>query len=343
MPLTLGLPPCRSPFLRAWTRSAGSGPDWAAWWTGSRAWPPTSWRSGSWCSTGPPMHGFCSLVLPVRTAGGRPAVLKVAFTRRRVRARGRSRCSAGTATAPSQLLRADPHRRALLLERLHPEDLADLWDVEACEVVAGLYARLHVPALPQLRTLTSYVERWAAAARDLPRNAPVPRRLVEQALVARPRPGRGPGEHRHAGPRRPALRERAGRRPRAVAGDRPQADERRPALRAGADAVEPLGRGSAGDVRDGVRRRFHTLVDAAGLDEDRARDWVVVRMVLNAHWSVQDAERGRPGPRARRAGVDHPVHRDRQGRPGLRGPGPSARRAGTSALPGSPGGGLPRE
>ena len=44
-------------------------------------------------------------------------------------------------------------------------------------------------------------------------------------------------------------------------------------------------------MRDGVRRRFHAVVDAAGLDEDRARDWVVVRMVLNAHWSVQDAER----------------------------------------------------
>ena len=51
----------------------------------------------------------------------------------------------------------------------------------------------------------------------------------------------------------------------------------------------------AGDVRDGLRRRFHALVDAAGLDEDRARDWVVVRMVLNANWSVQDAQRaGRP-------------------------------------------------
>jgi len=45
------------------------------------------------------------------------------------------------------------------------------------------------------------------------------------------------------------------------------------------------------DVRAGVRRRFHTLVDAAGLDEQRARDWVVVRMVINAHWAVQDAQR----------------------------------------------------
>jgi streptomycin 6-kinase len=47
----------------------------------------------------------------------------------------------------------------------------------------------------------------------------------------------------------------------------------------------------AGDVRDGLRRRFHTLVDHAGLDEHRARDWVVVRMILNANWSVEDAQR----------------------------------------------------
>ena len=33
---------------------------------------------------------------------------------------------------------------------------------------------------------------------------------------------------------------------------------------------------ATGDVRDAVRRRFHTIVDAAGLDEDRARDWVVL-------------------------------------------------------------------
>jgi streptomycin 6-kinase len=47
----------------------------------------------------------------------------------------------------------------------------------------------------------------------------------------------------------------------------------------------------AGDVRDGLRRRFLTLVDHAGLDEARARNWVVVRMVLNANWAVQDAQR----------------------------------------------------
>lgn len=45
---------------------------------------------------------------------------------------------------------------------------------------------------------------------------------------------------------------------------------------------------AGGDVRDAVRRRFHTLVDSAGLDEHRARDWVVVREVINAMWAVED-------------------------------------------------------
>src|SRR5690606_36532132 len=81
-----------------------------------------------------------------------------------------------------RLLRADPHRRALLLERLHLRDLGESWDIEACEVVAGLYARLHVPALPQLRTLTSYVAGWAADLRALGHDHPLPRRLVDQGL-----------------------------------------------------------------------------------------------------------------------------------------------------------------
>jgi len=49
-----------------------------------------------------------------------------------------------------------------------------------------------------------------------------------------------------------------------------------------------------GDVRGGVRRRFHAIVDVAGLDEDRARDWVVVRMVLNAADGLSDRDAGYP-------------------------------------------------
>ena len=67
-----------------------------------------------------------------------------------------------------------------------------------------------------------------------------------------------------------------------------------------------------GDIRGGVRRRFHAVIDAAGLEEDRARDWVVVRMVLNAHWSIrsgraQDPPAGSPGasPSPRLSRNDH--------------------------------------
>ena len=37
-----------------------------------------------------------------------------------------------------------------------------------------------------------------------------------------------------------------------------------------------------GHIRDGVQRRFYALVDAAGFDEERARAWVVVRVVREA-------------------------------------------------------------
>ncbi len=84
-------------------------------------------------------------VAPVRTAGGRPAVLKLGAAEHEHLA-----LQHWHGVGAVQLLRADPHRCALLLERLHPEDLTDLWDVEACEIVGGLYARLHVPAPPQL-------------------------------------------------------------------------------------------------------------------------------------------------------------------------------------------------
>lgn len=55
-------------------------------------------------------------------------------------------------------------------------------DVEACGIVAGFYHRLHVPALPRLRPLTSYVARWNTGLEAMATDAPMPRRLVEQAV-----------------------------------------------------------------------------------------------------------------------------------------------------------------
>lgn len=237
---------------------------------------------------GEALHGFCSLVLPVRTAAGTPAVLKLTFDGDDESEHEGIALQRWGGHGVVRLLRADPHRRALLLERLHTEDLSDLWDVEACAIVGDLYARLHVPALPQLRTLTSYVERWTDDLQRMPRNAPIPRRLVEQATSlahAFISDETSTGVMIH-GDLHYANVLAADREPWLVIDPKPMSGdpcyEPAPMLWNRWDELQ-------GDIRGGVRRRFHAVIDAGGLDEDRARDWVVVRMVLNAHWSVADA------------------------------------------------------
>jgi len=237
------------------------------------------------------MHGFVALVVPVRTGSGRSAVLKISFPDEQAEHEHLALQRWGGRGAV-RLLRADPHRRAMLLERLHPERLTEVEDVEACEVVAGLYSQLHVPALPQLRTLSSYVEGWAAALAELPRDAPLPRRLVEQAISLARDFVADPGsvgtlihgdlhyENVMAADREPWL----AIDPKPVDGDPHY--EPAPMLW---NRFDELAASSSGQsVREGVRRRFHTLVDAAGLDEHRARDWVVVRMLDNARERLQD-------------------------------------------------------
>ncbi|CAI9407355.1 aminoglycoside phosphotransferase family protein [Nocardioides sp. T2.26MG-1] len=238
---------------------------------------------------GAPTHGECALVLPVRTAGGRPAVLKVSWPHWEAELEHVA-LQRWHGAGAVELLRADPHRYALLLERLHPEDLGDLWDVDACEVVGALYGRLHVPAPPQLVTLSSCVARWSDELAALPREAPVPRRLVEQAVSL----GRAfatdaatDGRLLHtdlhyanvlAADRGPWL----AIDPKPLSGDPHY--EVAPMLWNRWDELVAAPR----SVRDGIRLRFHTLVDVAGLDEDRARDWVVFRMVVNAMWRPGD-------------------------------------------------------
>lgn len=266
---------------------ATRGPEWAAWVDSMPSLAASVVADWQLTPDGDPMSGYCSVVLPVRTPGGRPAALKIAFPDDESEHENLAlQHWHGDGTV--QLLRADPRRRALLLERLHAEDLNDLWDLEACEIVAGLFARIHVPALPQLRTLSSYVDRWRADLRTLPREAPLPRRLVEQAVslgadIVTDEATNGTLIHGDlhyqnvlAGDREPWLVID----PKPMSGDPHY--EVAPMLWNRFDEL-------AGDVRDGLRRRFHTLVDAAELDEQRARDWVVVRMVLNAMWTLREA------------------------------------------------------
>lgn len=247
-------------------------------------------------------HGARSVVLPVTTRQGRPAALKIALpddeseheqlALQRWRGRG-----------AVQLLRADPARRALLLERLDREDLTEHWDIEACEIVGGLYGRLHVPPMPQLRDQASYVARWVEALQRDATAVPVPRRLVDQTiglareLCAEPASAVLHGDLHYEN----VLRGEREGEPTWLAIDPTPTNgdphfELEPMLRDRfGEYASPQ---AVGSVREGIRRRFHALVDTAGFDEARARDWVVVRSVLNAHRAHQDAVRADRRPTA---------------------------------------------
>ena len=227
---------------------------------------------------GRPTRGIRSTVLPVLTSEGARAVLKIGrpdaetehehLVLRRWNGNGAVR-----------LLRAEPRHRALLLERLRPETLEMLPDVDACDVVAGLYRRLHVPPMPQLRTLTSQLAEWRRDWETLPRGASIPHRLVEQAIAL--------SESLFDEPTTTVLHGN-------LHYGTVLAAEREPWLAIGPESMNgdphyelaPMlwNRWAelAGNIRDGVRRRFYSLVDASGLDEDRARAWVVIRVVREA-------------------------------------------------------------
>ena len=271
------------------TAHAARGEQWAAWVDGV----PRLVRGllDEWDLTpdGAPMHGHTALVVPV-LADGVHAALKVAWPDDE----GQHEIL-GLQTwhgrGAVRLLRADPRRRAMLLERLRPDDLSSVPVLSACEAVAGLYALLHVPAPPQLVPLTHHVERWTDDLGRLPRHAPLPHRIVEQAVhlgraftTDAGSTGRMIHSDLHyanvlAADRAPWL----AIDPKPVSGDPHY--EIAPLLSNRWDEVV-----ATGDVRTAVRRRFHTVVDAAGLDEDRARDWVVVREAHRAMWAIEDGD-----------------------------------------------------
>ena len=238
---------------------------------------------------GEPMHGWTSLVLPVRTEG-RAAVLKVAWPHEECQHEILA-LQHWHGNGAVLMLRADPRRNAMLLERLSTQDLTQLDHLGACEIIAGLYAQLHVPAPPQLLTLSSYVHRYTDELERLPRGAPIPRRIVDQAvrlgrdLAADPVTdgtlihGDLHYENVLAGERLPWL----AIDPQPVSGD-PHYEVDLVLFNRWDEIV------ASADVRETARRRFHTVVDVAGLDEDRARDWVIVREAHNAMWAIEDGD-----------------------------------------------------
>lgn len=235
---------------------------------------------------GPARSGRTAVVLPVIDDQGRQRALKVGYQDNSNRGEIATLQLWGGRGAV-RLLRADPHRGALLLEWLD-EELVGHWDIEwATATVAGLYAHLHRPAAPQLPDLHRDVQRWLDDLEALGRTIPAPSHLVEQALVAGRRLAAEPGTHvLHGDLHYANVMSRDGAwvaiDPKGHNGD--PCFEPAPLLWNRWDDLV-----ATGDIGNALRERFYTIVDTAGLDERRARDWVIVRAMINIGWEVQDA------------------------------------------------------
>lgn len=243
------------------------------------------------------MSGNCSIVIPVRLVGadsgrtdggGAPrgassageAVLKVSWPHPEAATESLA-LQTWNGHGAVRLLRADPARFALLLERLDTEDLTTRPVDDACVVIGDLLTTLRRPPHPRVPRLADYATRQAGELRVAP--PVIPRRYLDQAAaLARELVTRPPAEERllhtdlHyanvlAAARAPWL----AIDPKPMAGD--PAFEVAPALW---NRPDELGTGS--QVRWSLRRRLEIICERAGIDEGRARAWTIVREADNA-------------------------------------------------------------
>ncbi|MFP5416184.1 MAG: aminoglycoside phosphotransferase family protein [Actinomycetes bacterium] len=222
--------------------------------------------------------GYTALVLPVLDADGVRRACKYSFVE------GDNVGEAATlqrwgGRGAVALLRADPRRGVMLLEWLGDALEARPDADDAARIVAGLYSRLHRRAAPQVPDGHAMVRGWLDALEALGRRVPAPPQLVAWALRSGRALASGPGTHLvHGDLHYLNVLDRGGEW---VAID-PKGFNADPCFE-----VAPLlwNRWSeleaSGDVGEAVRDRFYAVVDTAGLDERRARDWVVVRCMVN--------------------------------------------------------------
>ncbi|MDO5498532.1 MAG: aminoglycoside phosphotransferase family protein [Propionibacteriaceae bacterium] len=237
------------------------------------------------------IEGAVSLVQPVLDSSGIRRALKVSLADDSNRGESAT-LQVWRGRGAVELLRADPRRRALLLEWLG-EPLTERFGAESLAELARLYGLLHRPAAPQLPSLFDAARRWLSELAALGRDVPAPPRFVEQALRAGSELIAGVPSHVVHGDLHDGnvlWRERTGEwvaiDPKGYRGD--PAIEPVPALWNRWDSLE-----WTGNPGEAIRDRFYALVDGAGLDERRTRDWVVVRAMVNISWTVLDARRDR--------------------------------------------------
>ncbi len=251
---------------------------------------------------GAPLHGYVALVVPVRTADGTPAVLKLSqVDDDEVRDEALAlRIWAGRG-AVRLLARSEEHG-VLLLEKLDPHRSLRTEPIDEAVAVAGrLLRRLAVPAPAGLRIRLTDIaramldvlpERWQRLGR------PFPRALLALAV----------DECADLGPRAGTLLVDVD-----LHFENVLAARREPWL-----VIDP--KVLQGDVEfavlallwnrfdeisgpEGVCERFAAIVDAAELDADRARRWTLVRAVDAWLWSL-DVDPGHGPARACPAIID---------------------------------------
>ena len=236
---------------------------------------------------GPPRTGHTAVVWPVRDADGVRRAVKFAFVEAD-NAGEIATLQLWKGRGAVELLRADPRRGVHLMEWLG-DSLEAEWDAdEATRTVASLYAALHRRAAPQLPDGHAFVRRWLDDVAALGRRVPAPPSLVEWALRAGRELAAGPGTHVvHGDLHYLNVLDRDGDwvaiDPKGFNAD--PCYEPAPLLWNRWDDLA-----ATGDLGEAIRDRFYAIVDTAGLDERRARDWVVVRCVINLAWQVQDGD-----------------------------------------------------
>jgi streptomycin 6-kinase len=242
---------------------------------------------------GATMAGDCAVVVPVRTDDGRSAVLKVSWPHWEAETEHLA-LRAWDGDAAVRLYRADPHRFALLLERIDAGRSLNALPVrQACEVIAAAYARLHRPALAQLKRLSDLCRDWHRRMPALEATGLVPRRLTTHATALLKAFAEEPDldstllhtdlhfSNVLGAEREPWLVID----PKPIAGD--PAYEVAPLL--WNRTPEAM---ASGDFRRATLDKLYTVVDVAELDEDRVRNWAVVRLMLNVLWEYENSLRG---------------------------------------------------
>ncbi len=241
---------------------------------------------------GKPLHGMASVVLPVVSADGTQAMLKLQpFTDENMgEALGLKTWSTEDVV---EVLDDDPETATILLERLKPRSLSDHPDdTEATQILAELLTRLCVvPAPAGLRRLADIVAEMLDDAPGLiprladPDQQSLVRRYAAQAAELVQEPGDRllhwdlHYDNVLASQRKPWLVID----PKPLAGD--PCFELLPALGNRWDDLV-----ATGDLPRAIRRRFDLMLEVTGLERERAIGWTMVRILQNVLWDLEGDE-----------------------------------------------------